>query len=349
MANFSHMTNIIHQLNHIKPQYSAVIADKDCIINSKDIVLNNLPHVYRDVNAGIYELDFNYDYNDRYYVNIYNPCNTGGQRVVVKNKNDITYRTLSREYPLLVYRELTQEKLEYVGNSINSFLDIVALTGKTICNNPGYMHPAAIISIDKFSIETYGSGNDIKQIDLHTELRALPNGTKDIFVMDANAQRAYIIRKVNKAIISGFDEEIIHIPTFSNASYDVYFIKRKNAKFLNDDKALICSHFKTVSYNDLINKEYSMNVIALSDDYMWRHEGFYLKIDKSIASDVSELRTFINRLYNEEPLTIVYPLMGAKYEPVLLDEYHIKTYFGGTHIICHEGYDLTYFYKSILL
>ena len=337
-------------MNHIKPKYSAVIGDKDCVIDNKDIVLNNLPHIYRNVDTVIHELYFNYNEYEKYYVNVYNPCNTGGQHIMVKNRNDVTYKTLTREFPLYVYKELASENLKYVGDSINNFIDVLSISGKSIISPANINHPGGFRSINTFTIETkISSNNNIVNIDLRTKLRSLPNGIKDIFVLDANAKRAYILRKISKEVISGEDEEISYVPTFSTNNYAVFFIKNTRAKFLDDKSAIVSNYFQSASYSDLINKYNDRNIIALSDDYMWRHEGFYIKIDRQIADNVDQFRAFVNKLYKETPLVIMYPLMKSEYEPVLLYTYEIPTYYGGTYIECIEGYDLTYFYKSISL
>ena len=97
----------------------------------------------------------------------------------------------------------------------------------------------------------------------------------------------------------------------------------------------------------MIKTANSYNGIATS--YGSYGNGFLLKISTDIVpADLEELKRFLtHRLLSDNPVIVEYPLASFRYKSVLLDEYHIKTFYPSTIFSIDGNYDISYFYKSI--
>lgn len=346
MANYGKfITNIIHNNNHIRTNYNFFINNSNIIKNKYINLENNKTHIYRDIEPGLYKLSFENDDNE-YIIDIFHPINTKGQRIVINNKNDIQYRTVCGCTNLRLYRIMESDA---INNSINSFFDIIAFEGNSHRNSSNYNinNPSKIYSINNTSLHSYGNNKeDYLYIDFRHEIRSLPNNISDVCILDAEQNKAYIIRSVGHMQLSGNDENIIEIPTLETSTCKVFFVENKLAKFIDSKDALLCSCLDSVSYSDIIKKEYNNNAVALSNDYKFRHEGFYFKINKNIAPTLSAFKSIINNNYtSNSPIEILYPLIIRDYLPLILDKYRLKTYFNHTELITDSN--VSYGYKTI--
>jgi hypothetical protein len=342
--------NIIHNNNHTKFSRRCVINSNDCIIDHPGFL--KFPKIFRDLNAGIHRLVFK-DYPDKiFYMNVY--TNIGpGESITINNLEHAFYNSGNGIYPVQLYESCKGCDLEpvLIYNTLNDHIDIIAINGETIIKGDEFSldSPRKLKFIDKIHMTTWDnnvSNADSVTFDLRHNIRRLPSGIMDQFVLDAENQRAYILYRTGHYAITGL-EEIQKVDTFSNEKFSVYFIKNENVKRTGYGKDLICTHFKSVNYEAFRKMEFEDNSICISDDD-WRGRGFYIKISNDIAPDMESFINLINSNFKEHQIEVVFPLVSQYQSNVLLDDYCIKTFLGSTYIECDEVLEFTYFYKTSL-
>ena len=347
--------HLIHNANHTRFSRKCVINHQNQIINHPGLI--KFPKVFRDLEPGIHKLVFSDCPDKVFYMNVY--CKVGpGQNIVINNINFAMYNTGNSRYPIQLYEaeECYHNDPIKIINTVNSNLDLIMIEGETnITREKNFTksfidHPCSLSFIDKLSINTWNDDvTDANSLsfNLRHELRSLPSGLKDIFVVDAENQRSYILYKTGHCAITGM-EEIIKVESFSNRDVSVYFIKNENVKKTYSKDDLTCTHFQSIDYEAFRKMEFLENAICISDDN-WRGRGFYIKISNEIAPDIESFVNLINRRwFKEQKLEVVFPLISPYQSNVLLDEYHVKTFFGNTYLEVDEDYPITYFYKTAL-
>lgn len=220
------------------------------------------------------------------------------------------------------------------------------------------LRPFEIRSISGFKIITNNEytedENDYLDILLKNNVKSLPNGTKDTFILNMNQQQHHLIYRVGRKIFTG-NEDWKYIEIGSNEDYCLFFLQDNNVKLINSATNMICSHFNCIQSASLINSTTKSAGVCSSYDTNMGN-GFIIKIPKiylnASISEADKVRSFkqwlLQELKNEDPFIIEYELDKPRYRTVLLDEYHVDTYYPNTFIkVNNDEYDVSYFYKSL--
>ena len=220
------------------------------------------------------------------------------------------------------------------------------------------LRPFEIRSISGFKIITNNEytedENDYLDILLKNNIKSLPNGIKDTFILNMNQQQHHLIYRIGRKIFTG-NEDWKFIEIGSNKDYYLFFLKDSNVKLVNSATNMICSHFNCIQSASLINSSTKNAGICSSYDANMGN-GFIIKIPKLYlgtningANKVIKFKHWLSQeLKNEDPFIIEYELNKPRYKTVLLDEYHIDTYYPNTFIkVNNDNYDVSYFYKSL--
>jgi len=366
MANYgSFITAIIHGNNNFRPLRKAIINydDMNTIIRGHKIfnLSTTYPHIYRSIDAGMYTCKFEDDEPDKFYLmDIFYPIKSAhkGTRVVVYNPDWIEYRTQNDKFAVRTYEIEQQNPITddvFIEKTINGNFTTLILAGKSTYEDrePSIDNPIKIINrnnIELISTNADNTLNDTILLDNIPDLISLPTGERDYMVIDSAMNKAYIIKRCDGYKLTG--DAIVRVDAYTpvDKSYYVFFVKNENAEFVGDINNIVCTHFKTVKFTDLVNKDYKENCIAISDDWKFRHEGFFIKISADTASNIAELADFITlQNLNNTPIEMIYSLMDEKYQIVIPTSYELKTFFGGTNLIIPDGYGASccyYTYKE---
>lgn len=319
--------------------------------------LLKFPKIFRGLEPGIHKVVFA-DYPDKvYYFNLYEKL--GPETVItISNLEYATYVTGIGVYQLRLYEEVEPEDYTIAENTLNHYLDLIALNGNTeITYEDGYTeqsidHPATFSSVNSITMSTCNA-DDTSEIESRTfklrhELKSLPCGIKDFYVLDAEHQQSYILYKLGYYSITGV-EDIQYIDTFSNNDYATFFIPFQGVVKTGEDDKLLCNYFKTYKADILRSKDFSSEGICISYDE-WRGRGFYIKIKRTRVDTLSDFKTLVNtKFFRNHNLEVIYELNEEYLAKVLLDEYHISTYYNKTKIeLQNPAIIPTYFYKSSL-
>ncbi len=342
----------IHNTNHLRTVRKCIINHTDMIIDHPGLI--KFPKKFRNLDPGIHKVRFE-KYPDKvFFFNLYSKIGPN-EMINIDNINYAQYITGIGVYPILLYEQI-DGNINLIDGTINNYLDLIAVNGKTISiysdedkiitiNTPRRFETMESITV---STSDYNAGNiDTQVFNLRHELRSLPNGKKDLFVLDAENQRSYILYNVGHVNITGM-ENITRVESFCNDFYSVYFIPNSNVVKTDDPNALICSHFESIKYDKFRRLEFNQNAICISYDD-WRGRGFYIKISNDIAPDIDSFIKFVNGdLFMNHKLEVMFPLSIPYQANVLLDEYHVKTFYNKTKIkIIGSNDPPTCFYKTV--
>ena len=173
---------------------------------------------------------------------------------------------------------------------------------------------------------------------------------KDYIVINADQLIAHNIINTSREILSGglnwvFQEQ------YSDSQYYVFFAKNMNVKYNNISNSIRCSHFESVSCDELINSNTKKNCIAVSCDSY--ENGFWIKISASILNIHGnknfgeEMQKWIlAKAVSDNPIYIEYQLSNSIYDTILIDEYHVKTWYPNSKITI-DNCNFSIFYKAI--
>ena len=199
-------------------------------------------------------------------------------------------------------------------------------------------------SIDDIDIDDY------LHIILKNNIKSLPNGLKDTFILNAEQQQNHIIYRIGRRVFTGA-EDWVHLEDRSNDNYHLFFLAYDNVKLENSANNLSCSHLLPKQGSYLATK--SVNEEGIATGYGSFGKGFLLRVSKStIGYDREDMTKplqdwLFNELVSEHPFMVEYALEQYIYKTVLLDEYRVKTYFPNTFVTLSGNYDVSYFYKAL--
>lgn len=340
---------LIHNINHtqinrvcdIDVTHQEFIKDLDYTIGER---------IY-DLKAGLYKVLIN---GIEYIIDVYFEL-SNGDFFVIKSENDITlYMAGSTPYRIIPYKINSIKNISSTHSidSINDNIDIILLGGETDhVGSPSLDNPAKINRISSLNIITSGTETNRNDIPLKHTLGKLPNGARDYIIINSDQLIAHDIINTSKEILSGslnwdFEE------SYSNSEYYVFFAKYPNVKFNNTPDSIRCSHFESVSCDTLLDQNTKMNCIATSYDSY--ENGIWIKIAASVLNihgdkDFGEeIKKWIyTQAVSDNPIYIEYEISNTKYNTILIDEYHIKTYYPNTLINFNNDYELSVFYKTL--
>lgn len=337
---------LIHTLNHTQTNNFCDIHDNHVsFIKTLDYKIDE--RIF-NLSAGLYKIVFD---NAEYIINVYFDL-SNGDFLLIKNKDHITLHMAgSTPYPLIPYRINSIKDITSSCNisSVNNNIDAIVIGGKTnYLGNPSLDNPSKINRITSLNINTK-SGSDSDSLDIlltHT-LGELPNGVKDYLIINSDQMIAQYTINTSKEVLSGglnweYKEE------YSDNDYYVFFAKYSNVKPNETADSIRCSHFDSVSYNDLINKSIKKNCIATDNEL----NGIWIKLAASVLDihgdkdfGVEMQKWIFNRATSDNPIYIEYETCNTIYSTSLIDKYHVKTWYPNTTISINNAFSV--FYKAL--
>ena len=328
MSNYKkHILSEIHINNHIKPIRNIYLPTEKC--NTLEFNSSNTVNTYTNLVPGLYKiiissniyyfiLDESTEYKDVLYIN--NICN-----VYIMHNNIKKYIKL---YMLSDYIT-TYESSYQIKNTVETFLDGIIVEGETIYSNKSIDSPSELQSLNTITISTSNDkDSDELKILLKNSIKRLPCGICDTFFMDSVYCNAFTIHNIGRTILSGSEPWEI-IEKYCDSDYNVFFCNYDNIAIGNNKNYINCCSLESTVFNELTNYNGSCICIGNSNST----KGVYVKIQKQYAEDLLEFKGFLRKqIIDYKPFIVEYLLDKPIYKSVLLDEYHVKTFFKNTSI-----------------
>lgn len=344
---------LIHTLNHTKTNRFCDIHNNHIdIIKTLDYTINK--RIY-DLRAGLYKVLIN---GIEYIINVHIDVRDrySGDFLIIKNEyNIILYAAGSTPYYIIPYRI---NSIKYITSScdiesINDSIDIIMVDGSTkFIGNSSITNPSKIDRISSINIRTKSeSGSDSLNIPLKHTLGSLPNGVRDFIIINTDKMIVHNIINTSKEILSG-GLNWKYQESYSDSDYYVFFADYANVKPNNIANSIRCTHFESVSCDDLLNKSTKKNCIATSYDSYGN--GIWIKIAASVL-DIHGNKNFedeikkwiLTQAVSNNPIYIEYEISDTIYNTILIDEYHIRTWYPSTTITIDGTYGYSVFYKAL--
>lgn len=347
------ISKIICSTNRYKPTYLCML-NQDILpyVLEYKYKIFIFPRVLNDLSRGLLKFTYN-DTEDVYYLDMYADT-MHGHRLRINNVENYMLKSIYGNMPIKAYKDSkeyinnTTEEIELYGKTINGYLDMCILTGETkISDDEDENGCKYFIHINKLNLQSNDGNvsNDSINIDLRRGLKSLPNGIKDMIFINGDLNYCYALINVYYKNLTGIDENIVKQEAASDREYSLFFIKCDNAAYGNSNDNLLCNIFDVDSYNNIIQRDYHRECIALSNDKYMYGSGFWLKLPKSKADTVEDLRNLLNSYKGS--VTVIYPLSKVDHDIITLDNYKLKTYYPKTFIRNTDGYNISYFYKTL--
>lgn len=344
------LTHLIHSNNHTQTARVCTIDSNhsmgQSIAKELNITSNNM--IFNNLNPGIYCANFN---GEKYYFDLYIAVLDMDELYIV-NKNTAYASVDGLKYPINLYKKISSNLDSPINNTVNDTIDMIVIDGMStkILDEPNY---SLLRSMSGFRICT-GDSPIIKDdgyldIYLKNNVKSLPNGVKDTFILNSEQQQHHLIYRIGRRVLSG-SENLDFLENLSDKDYNVFFLSDSNVKLENSYNNLTCSHFDNIKSSDLINKNNKITGIATG--FGSYGNGFFIKVPTNLVEFNVEdpARSFKDWLFNElqsnRPFIIEYSLEEFRYRTVYLDEYHINTYYPKTYIGLNNFYNISVFYKA---
>ena len=270
----------------------------------------------------------------------------------LRNNNTILYGI---DYDSLDFRDYGYDSEEEFKESGTDFIDLNEPPYNEFYNDDKrFMNrPFIIQSVSKFKINTVkkslpANENNELEILLKNNIKSLPNGVKDTFILNSEQCQNHIIYRIGRLILNG-TESWEFIEEYSTSKSWLFWMPYKYVKLENTYGNIICSHFNNIKSSDLIYNH--KNVLGIASSYGDRGNGFFLRIlpffHTGLDNTVPLKKWLSSQARTGCPVVVEYALQDYIYNTVLIDEYHIKTYFSKTYITLDNNYDTSYFYKTL--
>lgn len=214
-----------------------------------------------------------------------------------------------------------------INNTVNSYLDGIIIEGKTYGSFKDLYNPCKLISIDGIKIETSRKEDtidDLLKIRLKNPIKSLPSGEHDILYINCNTCNAFIVNNIMRLTLSGSEQWEL-VKSLCDFNYNVFKLKYDNMSINNG--CVNCSHLNTVDFDELYS--YDNNCISIGNTI--DSAGVYIKIRKDIANDLLHFKKLLkDNLISNRAFIVDYLSSAPRIKSVLLDEYHVKTFFNKT-------------------
>lgn len=340
---------LIHTLNHTQINRACDIHENH--INFLNFLKFTIGEPIYNLEAGLYRILID---DIEYIIDVYFDL-SNGDFLVIKSAYDVTlYMAGSTPYHIIPYRINSIKSIESSCEieCVNDNIDAIMIIGNSnYTGTPSLETPGKIDRVAYIKLSTESEfGFDTLTIPLKHTLGRLPNGAKDFIIINTEQLIAHDIINTSKEILSGgLNWE--YIEDYSSSDYYVFFAKYNNVKRNKTAGSIQCSHFESVSCNDLINKSTEKNCIAVSNDSY--ENGIWIKIAASVL-DIhgnknfgTEMQKWIfTQAVSMNPIYIEYETSNTIYNTILIDEYHVKTWYPKTKITVDGAYGLSVFYKT---
>lgn len=342
-------TALVHFNNHTQTfrgcsMYPTHIVG-DGITRSLSVTATN---VFTNLSPGIYEVIIG---DDIYYFDLYIAVGPY-DKLKINNPYDVYAIVGLHKYPILLYQKEqihADNSVVKLNNTVNDFLSMILITGKSVKAN------STLSSISKITIGTNSTNlvpDTYSEIDLKNNIKALPSGISDYFILNAEQQQCHIIYNIGRKVFTG-GEDWQFIPESSGNTY-LYYLHDESCKISNNGNDVLCSMLPSHNGSDMIPSggvDASSNGICLGNSE--ENQGFYIRILKALieADPEDMVRPFRNKLFgmltDGTPAITEYALSESRYRTVLIDEYHIDTFYNTTFVSTNETKRVSYFYKTL--
>lgn len=214
-----------------------------------------------------------------------------------------------------------------INNTVNSYLDGIIIEGKTYDSYKDLNDPCRLTAIDAIKIATSKNENetdDLLKIKLKNPIKSLPSGEHDILYINCNTCNAFIVNNIMRLTLSGSEQWEL-VKSLCDFNYNVFKLKYDNMSINNG--CVNCSHLNTVDFDELYS--YDNNCISIGNTI--DSAGVYIKIRKDIANDLLHFKKLLkDNLISSRAFIVDYLSSVPRIKSVLLDEYHVKTFFNKT-------------------
>lgn len=210
----------------------------------------------------------------------------------------------------------------YLSQSNN---ELPIVNAKYIYSNISPYTPLKLNSINHVDIISRCNNKTHKlPILFKNNIKSLPSGVRDVFVLDSINQKAFIIFNIGRVIFSGAEDWKL---IYHNNNYATYFLKQEYVHVGEDDNSILCNYFPSVTNSKMLNDNTFYYGISNSNDD--DNRGFYIRIPIDLLEevDVTSFKKFLRNKFTTRPVVVEYLLHDCKYKSVLLDEYHIKQFY----------------------
>ena len=321
------------------------------------------PYIYKNINPGLYL----FNYKKRCF-NIHLPyALSGDDQLSIEGR--IAHTIINTKIRRLIAYEVSpsmipdgiqfilQKKFSYpkvtnkytASNTIAGYLDILTASGLTIVsgNKPSPENHIDITSISSFNvINKTNKEQSITTINLNNNLKSLPSGISDTFIMDSTKKVSYIINRIGRLVLTG-NESWSKIE--ENDRYCIYFYKFNGAKEGTDANSIICNYFPSMIYSNMIDNKTDTCGICVSNDPF--KTGFFVRVPTKTITErgVDHFKEYLRSLMNnKKPVIIEYQLNTVRYKSIILDTYDIKQYYPKTLIsIDNPNIKAGYFFSTL--
>lgn len=364
MLDAKDMTYVFHSQNHTRVKRYGVCGIRDYKMLSETF---SGPGTYRFKNksAGLYFLKTS---GKCYMINLFTTL-SGKDTLVVESSTSI-YAVIDNKKKYIIPYEVTAEfsnnslsatletKLSSalpvtsveIENSINDYLDVLAVSGKTILSkdNQSPYNPVDITSISSFDVTSTGSKPEEKSIvtiNLMDNIKQLPSGISDLFIMDNNRKQAYVIYRVGRTVFTGNEH---WVASELNKKYCIFFLPYSRVSTGSDDNSVNCNYLPCMTNTNM--KDNKTVTYGISNSNSNDNPGFYIRIPTDLLESVSldGFKNYLRQLMkNKKPMIVEYLLKTSLFKTILLDTYEIKQYFPKTTISINVNSNAGFFFKAL--
>ena len=276
-----HITHIFHSQNKTNIKRYGVCSTREYTILEDTFNNSGKEYEFKNLSPGLYA--FKVD-TGAYMIALPNAL-SGDDKLVLKNRSN-TYAIINGKKKNLIPYEMsasfTSKQLSTIlqamfegdnnanyltiNNSINGYMDMIAVSGLTTLSksNPTPYHPVKLISLGSFDIESTGITSDQKSkltINLNNNIKKLPCGKSDLFIMDCVHKESYIIYRVGRIVLTGNEDWKTIRET---SKYCIYFYPFSLINSELESGATISNYFPYETYSNIINNNdicYSLIVV----------------------------------------------------------------------------------------
>lgn len=360
-----HITHIFHSQNKTNIKRYGVCSTREYTILEDTFNNSGKEYEFKNLSPGLYA--FKVD-TGAYMIELPNAL-SGDDKLVLKNRSN-TYAIINGKKKNLIPYEMsasfTSKQLSTIlqamfegdnnanyltiNNSINGYMDMIAVSGLTTLSksNPTPYHPVKLISLGSFDIESTGITSDQKSkltINLNNNIKKLPCGKSDLFIMDCVHKESYIIYRVGRIVLTGNEDWKTIRET---SKYCIYFYPFSLINSELESGATISNYFPYETYSNIINNNDTLCGVCNSIDT--NNPGIYIKVPTDIIAEVgvSNFKKYLKYLVNkQDPVIVEYLLKDKKYKSILLDNYDIKQYYPVTNINISADTTAAFFFKTL--
>ena len=360
-----HITHIFHSQNKTNIKRYGICSTREYTILEDTFNNSGKEYEFKNLSPGLYA--FKVD-TGAYMIALPNPL-SGDDKLVLKNRSN-TYAIINGKKKNLIPYEMsasfTSKQLSTIlqamfegdsnanyltiNNSINGYMDMIAVSGLTTLSksNPTPYRPVKLISLGSFDIESTGITSDQKSkltINLNNNIKKLPCGKSDLFIMDCVHKESYIIYIVGRIVLTGNEDWKTIRET---SKYCIYFYPFSLINSELESGATISNYFPYETYSNIINNNDALCGVCNSIDT--NNPGIYIKVPTDIIAEVgvSNFKKYLKYLVNkQDPVIVEYLLKDIKYKSILLDNYDIKQYYPVTNINLSVNTTAAFFFKTL--